>query len=197
MCVHLKVLPKLFHGRRSMLKSSSWDSSAETTDGGSPTSYGHDSSHGCPRDLGIRSVAIIRECATATRWMRSSSCCAPVASGTRWMRRESARVRQRTGDSWSGRKRVFWEFWQRGLLAYDKLKGIDWSWLSMDGAMTKAPLGGEKNRTESNRPSQAWYQAQRADRSERHSDQRGRRGRQPQRLQDGARHHRAHSDRTA
>jgi len=83
---------------------------------------------------------------------------------------------------------VFWEFWQRGLLAYDKVKGIDWSWLSMDGAMTKAPLGGEKNRTESNRPSQAWYQAQRADRSERHSAQRGRRRRQPQRLQDGARH---------
>jgi len=27
---------------------------------------------------------------------------------------------------------------------YDKLKGIDWSWQSMDGAMTKAPLGGEK-----------------------------------------------------
>jgi putative transposase len=32
----------------------------------------------------------------------------------------------------------------KGLLKYDKLKGIDWSWLSMDGAMTKAPFGGEK-----------------------------------------------------
>ncbi len=30
------------------------------------------------------------------------------------------------------------------LFAYDKLKGIDWSWLAMDGAMTKAPLGMEK-----------------------------------------------------
>jgi hypothetical protein len=28
---------------------------------------------------------------------------------------------------------------------YDELKGIDWSWQSMDGAMTKAPLGGGKN----------------------------------------------------
>jgi transposase len=92
---------------------------------------------------------------------------------------------------------VFWEFWQRGLLAYDKVEGIDWSWLSMDGAITKAPLGGEKNRPQSNRPSQAWYQAQRADRSERHSDQRrGGRG-QPQRLQDGARHGPAHSRRSA
>jgi len=39
---------------------------------------------------------------------------------------------------------VFLEFWKRGLLKYDRLVGIDWSWLAMDGAMTKAPLGGEK-----------------------------------------------------
>jgi putative transposase len=38
---------------------------------------------------------------------------------------------------------VFEEFWRRGLLAYDEFVGIDWSWLSMDGAITKAPLGGE------------------------------------------------------
>lgn len=41
---------------------------------------------------------------------------------------------------------VFLEFWKRGLLKYDVLKGIDWSWLAMDGVMTKAPLGGKKNR---------------------------------------------------
>ena len=29
-----------------------------------------------------------------------------------------------------------------GLERYDELKGLDWSWLSMDGAMTKSPLGG-------------------------------------------------------
>ena len=29
-------------------------------------------------------------------------------------------------------------------MEYDALKGIDWTWLSMDGAMTKAPLAGEK-----------------------------------------------------
>jgi hypothetical protein len=33
--------------------------------------------------------------------------------------------------------------------AYDEVKGIDWSWQSMDGAMTKAPLGGGKNRSQS------------------------------------------------
>jgi hypothetical protein len=40
---------------------------------------------------------------------------------------------------------VFEEFWRLGLLALDALDSIDWSWLSMDGAMTKAPLGGGKN----------------------------------------------------
>lgn len=39
---------------------------------------------------------------------------------------------------------VFLKFWKRGLLSYEKLKGIEWDWLAMDGAMTKAPLGGEK-----------------------------------------------------
>lgn len=46
---------------------------------------------------------------------------------------------------------VFEEFWRQGLYAYDKVKGIDWSWLSMDGAVTKAPLGGEKNRSKPRR----------------------------------------------
>src|SRR3989338_113538 len=39
---------------------------------------------------------------------------------------------------------VFEGLWRCGLLKYDALKGIDWSWLSMDGAITKAPLGGKK-----------------------------------------------------
>lgn len=39
---------------------------------------------------------------------------------------------------------VFREFWRQGLLAYEALVGIDWDWLAMDGAMGKAPLGGEK-----------------------------------------------------
>lgn len=39
---------------------------------------------------------------------------------------------------------VFKRLWQAGLTEYDDLKGIDWKWQSADGAMTKAPLGGEK-----------------------------------------------------
>ncbi len=40
---------------------------------------------------------------------------------------------------------VFEKLWELSLQDYDELKGIDWSWQSMDGAMTKAPLGGGKN----------------------------------------------------
>ncbi len=39
---------------------------------------------------------------------------------------------------------VFLQLWQTGVAQFDELQGIDWHWLSMDGAMTKAPLGGEK-----------------------------------------------------
>jgi transposase len=41
---------------------------------------------------------------------------------------------------------VFHQLWALALKDYDELKGIDWSWQPMDGAMTKAPLGGGKNR---------------------------------------------------
>src|SRR5512144_2456846 len=39
---------------------------------------------------------------------------------------------------------VFVTLWAQGLQEYDQLKGLDWEWLAMDGAMTKAPLGGER-----------------------------------------------------
>lgn len=50
---------------------------------------------------------------------------------------------------------VFLKLWQVGVEDYDDLQGIEWEWLSMDGAMTKAPLGGKKQaqtrQTEANR----------------------------------------------
>lgn len=55
---------------------------------------------------------------------------------------------------------VFLELWKIALLEYDELKGIDWTWQAMDGAMTKAPLGGEKYRSQSYRPRQRGLQAQ-------------------------------------
>ena len=44
---------------------------------------------------------------------------------------------------------VFAAFWRKGLLAYDALQGIEWTWLALDGAISEAPLGGEKNRPRS------------------------------------------------
>ena len=38
---------------------------------------------------------------------------------------------------------LFEAMWKAGLMEYDMKKGIEWEWQSMDGAMTKAPLGGE------------------------------------------------------
>lgn len=68
--------------------------------------------------------------------------------------------------------------WQAGVEQFDGLQGLDWSWLSMDGAMTKAPLGGEKNGPQSHRPRQVGRQTQPADRSPRRADRVGGRGRQ-------------------
>ena len=78
---------------------------------------------------------------------------------------------------------VFFKFWKRGLLQYGKLEGLDGTWVSMDSAMTKAPLGGKKNRTQPHRSRQGRYQAKRADRRERDPDWPRRRRRQPARLQ--------------
>ncbi len=39
---------------------------------------------------------------------------------------------------------VFERRWQEGLYAYDEEVGIEWAWQAMDGAMTKAPLGGQQ-----------------------------------------------------
>ena len=44
--------------------------------------------------------------------------------------------------------------WELGLHECEGLKGIDWSWLAMDGAMTKAPLGGRGHRAQSDGPRQ-------------------------------------------
>ena len=60
---------------------------------------------------------------------------------------------------------VFEKAWVRSLRDYDAFVGIDWSWLCMDGALSKAPLGGEKNRAQSNRSGQRRQQAEPADRS--------------------------------
>ncbi len=51
---------------------------------------------------------------------------------------------------------VFDEFWRQGLLAYDALLGIDWSWMAVKGAMTKAPLGGGKKSVPTRPTAENW-----------------------------------------
>jgi len=83
---------------------------------------------------------------TGCQWkaLRATGLCAPSTAHDRF-------------QEWV-RAGVFLKLWQAGLAEYDELHGLDWEWLSMDGAMTKAPLGGGKNRAQSHRPRQDGHQ---------------------------------------
>ena len=69
---------------------------------------------------------------------------------------------------------VFVALWEEGLVDYEAMQGIDWEWLAMDGAMTKAPLGGEKGGQEPHRPRQDRHQTQRPHRRSGRADRSGR-----------------------
>src|SRR5207248_1834357 len=77
----------------------------------------------------------------------------------------------------------FRRFWQAGLAQYDAFNGIDWRWLSMDGAMTKAPLAGEKNGAQPRGPQQAGHQTLVARGVQRRAGRFMRRRREQKRLQ--------------
>jgi transposase len=82
---------------------------------------------------------------------------------------------------------VLRQAWVRALADYEEFVGVDWRWLSMDAAMTKAPLGGEKNGAQPHRPRQERHQAQLADRSQRCPARHRRRASESPRLQTGTR----------
>ena len=54
----------------------------------------------------------------------------------------SGKTLHRYFQYWS-RRGVFKKMWKAGLAEYDELKGLQWKWQAVDGAMTKAPLGGQ------------------------------------------------------
>ena len=56
--------------------------------------------------------------------------------------------------------------WRAGLLKYDEEVGIEWEWQVMDGAMTKAPLGGKRYGSQSHRPREEGHQAEFVDRGQ-------------------------------
>ncbi|SRR6266851_1478847 len=70
---------------------------------------------------------------------------------------------------------LFEALWLQSLLEFEDRVGLDLRWQSMDGVMTKAPLGGEKNGTKPDGPSQTRDEAQRA-RGRSRLAHRGRRG---------------------
>lgn len=88
---------------------------------------------------------------------------------------------------------VFARLWKAGLLKYDRKIGIDWKWLSMDGAMTKAPLSGGKMRAKSHGSRQAGREAVGARRGRGSADRTGGGRREPARHAHGPRDDRQHS----
>lgn len=57
----------------------------------------------------------------------------------------SANTQRLTGVSWNGQEQAFLKsFGNVDYCNTIKKKGIKWRWLSMDGAITKSPLGGKK-----------------------------------------------------
>lgn len=73
---------------------------------------------------------------------------------------------------------VFESLWIQSLAEFDQRVGIDWTWQAMDAAMTKAPLGGEKNGAQPHRPRQEGRQTQSPHGGPRRARGRGRRARQ-------------------
>lgn len=62
---------------------------------------------------------------------------------------------------------VFRKLWKRGLIEYERCKRVSWRWQCLDTAMTKAPLGGEKNRAKPHRSQQTGSETLGADRRSR------------------------------
>jgi putative transposase len=54
----------------------------------------------------------------------------------------SGKTLHRYFQRWS-RARVFKRMWRAGLQEYDEVIGLEWKWQAADGAITKAPLGGQ------------------------------------------------------
>jgi transposase len=106
-----------------------------------------------------------RVCMEAILYVLRTGCQWKALNATRFCPGSTAHDRF---QEWA-RAGVFEQMWECGLLAYDEWKGLDWAWTSMDGCMTKAPLGGEKNRAKPDRSRQARNQTQPAGRGPRDS----------------------------
>jgi transposase len=113
-----------------------------------------------------------RQCADAIFYVLRTGCQWQALDATELCRHSTAHDRF---QEWVAAG-VFRKLWKAGVEQFDEVKGLDWRWSSMDGALTKAPLGGEKNRAQSPGSGQKGGQTERADRSARRAPGFGRRG---------------------
>lgn len=81
-----------------------------------------------------------RQCADAIFYVLRTGCQWQALDQTELCKHSTAHDRF---QAWV-EARVFLKLWQVGVEQFDELYGIEWDWLAMDGAMTKAPLGGEQ-----------------------------------------------------
>ncbi len=103
----------------------------------------------------------------------------------------SRRAAHRRFQAWTAAG-VWLALWEQGLRAYDALQGIDWEWLARDGAMTKAPRGGETGGPEPDRARAHRPPAEPPPRRRRRARWPRRGGRESPCLQEGAADHRAY-----
>jgi transposase len=88
----------------------------------------------------------------------------------------ASRSAQRRFQAWTEAD-VCVALWEQGRMEEDALQGMAWAWLAMEGAMTQAPLGGEKGGQEPHGPRSDGHQAPRPHRRQRGAaGPRGRRG---------------------
>jgi transposase len=151
--------------------------------------YGSSKFHQIPDALWERIEPLLPRYAVSPDGGRPRLCLRKVATGILYV--------LRTGCQWKAMPRefgsgsaihdyfqewtaggIFEKLWRCALEEYDDVAGIDWPWQSLDGAMTKSPLGGEKNRQKPDRSGQAGRQAVGADRRGGRADRRGGRRRQ-------------------
>jgi putative transposase len=118
---------------------------------------------------GGRPRAADRECADAIFYVLRTGCQWQALDQTELCAHSTAHDRF---QEW-GEAGVFLKLWQAGVEQFDEVSGIEWDWLSMDGAMVKAPLGGEKNRAQSYGSRQGGSQTQSANRGAWSADRSG------------------------
>ncbi|ADB15575.1 transposase IS4 family protein [Pirellula staleyi DSM 6068] len=91
-----------------------------------------------PSPLGGRPRAVLRDVADAIFYR--------IRTGCQWKAIPRCLAAGSTAHSYFQQwveQGVFDDLWQLALELFDDLVGLDWRWQAVDGAMTKAPLGGE------------------------------------------------------